>query len=353
MAARANGHALKNTAVTSSPTLSVIVPTRNRARSLRRTLESLARQTAATDSFEVVVVVNDCHDDTLAQMSSLSVPYALRVVEMSAAGIALARNAGAERAQGSILVFVDDDIKVIPEFVSAHHVAHSARQDMVVVGALLAPDDTGPITPLAARLRRLDKEFGALLGRSETLDAFCMIGGNMSVFRKLFEQVGGFDVTLGAYGCEDWEFGLRAERVGARFLFAPDAGGIHYAHENTSLTGHLANARSIGRNDTDIVRRHPGAVGRLVLGRALHGRTAMGRAARALAFDRPEIGDLAARWLLGGAGLLGLIRWHGPWDRLIDSLREYWYFRGVADRIGNREALSRYLADLGAAPDGR
>jgi len=63
---RAGGHAIIERVIRMNPQsastrfISVIVPTRNRARSLRRTLEAFARQTYPADSFELLVIANDC-----------------------------------------------------------------------------------------------------------------------------------------------------------------------------------------------------------------------------------------------------------------------------------------------------
>ena len=63
------------------PFVSVVIPTRNRARSLRRTLAALARQTYAADRFEVVVAANGCTDDTAATVRAWTAPHALTLVE--------------------------------------------------------------------------------------------------------------------------------------------------------------------------------------------------------------------------------------------------------------------------------
>jgi hypothetical protein len=196
-------------------------------------------------------------------------------------------------------------------------------------------------------LRSLDETFAALLARnSDSLDAFCAIGGNMSLPKVLFERVGGFDISLVAYGGEDYEFGLRAQKLGVQFMFVPAAAGFHYSHENTSLKRYLSKARSAGRNDTDIARRHPEILHRLTLSRAERSRTWLGRVARILAFDHPRVGDTIARGLLfAGVGLVGL-RLRRPWNRLVDGLYEYWYFRGVADTVGKGRAVAQFLEEL-------
>jgi len=63
-----------------TPELSVVIPTYNRREYLRACLESLARQTASPEEFEVVVTVDGSTDGTIEMLASLPTPYALRVL---------------------------------------------------------------------------------------------------------------------------------------------------------------------------------------------------------------------------------------------------------------------------------
>src|SRR5262245_39938244 len=97
-----------------APAISVVIPTRNRRSSVTRALASLARQSSEGHDFEVVVVANDCSDDTTQHVRSLTLPFATRVLEIPVPGMSKARNAGAAIAQASLLMFMDDDIEVGP-----------------------------------------------------------------------------------------------------------------------------------------------------------------------------------------------------------------------------------------------
>ena len=339
--------------------LSVIIPTRNRARSLLRTLEALAQQSHPLDRVEVVVSANDCADDTAERVRALTAPYALTLVDRPTPGMSAARNAGAAVARGRVLLFLDDDIEPLPDLVAAHARAHAGGDepsgaqagagDLVVVGPLLAPPLAGRPSLFAERLRRLDAGFATLLaGAREPLDWYCMIGGNVSMPATLFRRLGGFDATLVAYGGEDYELGYRAQQAGARFAFAGGAGGYHHRHENSSVAGYLRNARSVGRNDVEITRRHPAMVVHLPLGLVARPSTSSGRLARVLAFDRPRIGDALARALGVAGAALARLRWRRPWNGLMDGLYQYWYFRGVADVLGNRREVVAALSRLKA-----
>jgi len=323
----------------------VIVPTRNRAHSLRRTLEALGRQTWVPDGFEVIVVANDCSDDTPPMVRALKTPYRLRLVETPTAGLSGARNAGAAAVHTDLLIFLDDDIEALPGCVAAHAHAHQGHSDLVAVGSLLPPPLPSPPDLFVERLRQLDIGFAASLANATALDWSCMIGGNFSVQQALFAAVGGFDASLGAYGGEDYEFGYRAQGAGAGFVFLPDAAGYHHRHENTTLTRYLHNARAIGSSDVGIVRRHPQMAERLHLRLATRPHTALGRLGRNLAFTRPRLGDALADVLRRTSRPLATWRWRRSWNRIMDCLYEYWYYRGVADAVGSEATMFAYLAE--------
>src|SRR5258706_4249279 len=92
------------------PRLSVIIPCFNSEATLGAQLSALAAQ-SSTYAWEVLVADNGSRDGTAALAKSFRdrLP-ALRIVDASATrGAAYARNAGAQAAQGSALLFCDAD----------------------------------------------------------------------------------------------------------------------------------------------------------------------------------------------------------------------------------------------------
>jgi hypothetical protein len=89
------------------PLVSVIIPTRNRARLLRRSIASVLGQ--SWRNLEVIVVDDGSTDDTAAALAACADPrlHVLRREQGSSA--AAARNAGIAAARGDYLAFNDDD----------------------------------------------------------------------------------------------------------------------------------------------------------------------------------------------------------------------------------------------------
>lgn len=97
----------------------MIIPTKNRAEDLATTIESLQSQTV--QAAEVIIV------DQSAEKSytdSLSIP-AVYMHDPTLSGASHARNVGMDRARGDILLFLDDDVVMEPNFIEEILAAYS------------------------------------------------------------------------------------------------------------------------------------------------------------------------------------------------------------------------------------
>lgn len=239
--------------------LSVVVTTYNRCDLLRTCLASLERQTAE-GHFEVVLVVDGATDGTEEMLAALDTSFPLTVVAQPRAGQSAARNAGAARAAGRVLLFLDDDEVADAGLVAAHLELHRARKRVAGVGVIerRVPAD-------ADRLARMLAEDAA--GRSEYLatapltylDAY---GGNSSVTREVFDEVGGYAVDLPRE--TDFEFGYRLHAAGISFVFLRDAVVAEYRTKD--WRGILADVEARGRIAVELYRRHPPIIESLELG---------------------------------------------------------------------------------------
>jgi glycosyltransferase involved in cell wall biosynthesis len=93
--------------------VSVVVPTYNRAHTIRRCLASILGQTVSPN--EVIVVDDASTDDTTSVVKSIS-DERLRLITMpSHKGAQAARNVGIKNAQGDHIAFLDSDDEWLPE----------------------------------------------------------------------------------------------------------------------------------------------------------------------------------------------------------------------------------------------
>lgn len=179
---------------------SVIIPTRNRARTLDACLGSLVSQSIGADAFEVVVVDNGSTDDTREVVVRHKPLIDLKIVDAAEPGLHVARHAGMRAAASDILIFGDDDIVAGPDWVASVVAAFSDGAVALVGGNNLPLFECAPphwLTRLwerrAGRGRALATlsilDFGE--GRFD-VDPHYVWGCNFSVRRDVLLAAGGF-----------------------------------------------------------------------------------------------------------------------------------------------------------------
>src|ERR1700736_1335821 len=104
---------LSSSPVPTLPFISVVVPVRNEARFIRRTLEQLLNQNYAPDRFEVIVSDGASTDATVAIVRDMQAHYSnLRTVDNPGRWSSAGRNAAIRAARGEMVVIVDGHCEV-------------------------------------------------------------------------------------------------------------------------------------------------------------------------------------------------------------------------------------------------
>ena len=210
--------------------LSVLICTRNRAKSLAATLERFFAQRFAGDyELELLLVDNASTDDTKQVAERFH--GRLRYLFEPLPGLSRARNAGLHAAQGEIIVFTDDDVLVADDWLDEIHREFAGDPGLMMLGGRVLPAREGlqpvAIFPLGER-----REFVFPSGGGVAM------GANMAFRREVFDRVGLFDVRLGAgtflAGGEDIELFYRALRAGFKFVYAPNV-LVHHDHDRETL----------------------------------------------------------------------------------------------------------------------
>ncbi len=210
--------------------LSVLICTRNRARSLAATLERLFAQRFVGDyECEVLVVDNASTDDTRQVIERFA--ERARYLFEAQPGLSRARNAALKAAQGDILVFTDDDVLVADDWLNEIHREFAEDSQLAVLGGRVLPARAS-LQPVAIFPLNERREFVFPSGGGVAM------GANMAFRREVFDRVGLFDVRLGAgtffAGGEDIELFYRALRAGFKFVYAPNV-LVHHDHDRETL----------------------------------------------------------------------------------------------------------------------
>jgi GT2 family glycosyltransferase len=202
----------------------VIVTWRSGERVLR-CLESLSDQQPAERTF---VVDNASRDDTLKDVRNRF--PAVQVLEMPEnRGFGAAVNAGAGLGEAEAIVLVNDDVQVGGGFIDA------------ILAPLLKDAGCGMVAgltmiPASERVDSFGIELDVTLAAYNRLrnqspeqqpGQLAMPSGGLAAYRRAaFEQVGGFDRCLFAYG-EDVDLGLRLRLAGWSASDTRAARGVH------------------------------------------------------------------------------------------------------------------------------
>ncbi|MCL2723940.1 MAG: glycosyltransferase [Polyangiaceae bacterium] len=237
----------------SDPWVTVIIATYNRADSLRRLLEQFDRQTLDPSHFEVIAVDDGSQEVVGDKLADLETRYALRIERQANSGAAVARQHGVSLARGKIIVVIDDDMQIKPDFLERHLDKHDG-DDTVVLGRL-RPDAHLAEMPLFERFyaRTLARNGDAFASGEEPVRGHNIYTGNVSFPRDLFMRVGGFDPQFRAL--EDEEIGIRFEKAGARFAFANDAESMH-GSDWTSMRKWMERSFRDGVYQTKVAHKH-------------------------------------------------------------------------------------------------
>lgn len=200
-------------------TLSVLIPTRNRADYLGVALASVREQFDG----EVIIVVDGPAD---AETERVAHAHAAKVHTLGRhEGINVARNAAVAAATGDLLAFLDDDVTVWPGWRDALERAAAEHPDAGCFGGPIHPRLEGPHAPKGCG-RLQDAPVTALdLGSADQETEFAW-GANFAVRRSALETVGRFDPALNYSGDEeDWQRRLHA--VGGTVRYVARAGVEH------------------------------------------------------------------------------------------------------------------------------
>ncbi len=218
------------------PVVSVVVPTKDSARTLRACLTSLSGQTH--ESVEAIVVDNSSSDATCEIAAEHDCVVLTAGPERSAQ-----RNHGALHAAGSYLLFVDSDMVLEPHVVEECVAATRSGASAVIIPEVSFGEG------FWAQCKRLERS--CYVGDDE-------IEAARFYTRELFARLGGYDEQLSAG--EDWDLSQRARAGGAKTVRISPL--IHHDEGRVRLTKLLAKKFEYGRSLPDYRRKHRDVAGR-------------------------------------------------------------------------------------------
>lgn len=273
--------------------VTIILPSYNRYPLNLLTLYSLENQKFDLSKMEVVLI-DDASTDETYLLQNYKPPYSFQYIRNKQnEGRSKTRNMGIKAARGKILIFLDAEVIVDPQFVKNHYRRHLSNEAYVITGrnvnhiySCLYPEfnkdqlrtfgsilknsskvksrvrqelhptkfnmnELPDITVNVSRpIQLLFKEdfrsfsdiklFSSpmkyyqgmvnLLREDFRLPWISCTTLNHSVQKRLVESIGGFDENFVGHGLEDFEYGFRLYKSGVKFAYDSDIYAYHQEH---------------------------------------------------------------------------------------------------------------------------
>jgi glycosyltransferase involved in cell wall biosynthesis/GT2 family glycosyltransferase len=231
-----------------APTVSIVIPMRDRLALLERCISSV-REKTDYPSIEFVIVDNGSTEPaTLKFLREIEQEIDAQVVRDDGAfNFSRLINRGARVAKGAVLALLNNDVEASEAGWLREMVSHVLRVEVGAVGARLwYPDGTlqhgGVILGLGGvaghAFPRVPRGHPGYFNRAFLQqDCSAVTGACLLVRKKVFDDAGGFDEANLAISFNDVDFCLRLRRSGFRNIWTPYANLIH--HESASR-GHQA-----------------------------------------------------------------------------------------------------------------
>ena len=216
---------------------SVVIPNWNGRDLLARYLPSVVAALAGNPDNEIIVVDNGSTDGSAAFVASTFPQVKLVALDRNL-GFGGGSNAGFRAAKNDIVVLLNSDMRVEPDFLApAARRLHRSDGVRRLLPDLLqrprqAPRRDRPHARLVAGWRAARAPSRRPGGRPGCFPCFYGGGGSCAFDRRKFLELGGFDELLAPFYLEDTDLGYLAWKRGWKVLYQPRS-VVHHEHRGT------------------------------------------------------------------------------------------------------------------------
>jgi glycosyltransferase involved in cell wall biosynthesis len=237
---------------------SIIIPSKDKLSRLRLLLQALEGQ--VDDSIEVIIVFDGCLQSTLTDFDKLKFSFIpVKVVLKNNVGRAAARNRGIEKANGEIIIFIDDDRIPSENFVKRHIEGHVKNKKCIILGRRRDVSLTENEIEELFFKETLRKGIKGIDARSFLAEKIALprkpnhplnwlhfYTGNVSVEKEDLEKAGCFDENFKGWGHEDVDLGIRLCKNRLAFVVDEEAVNYHILHESNYSDKRLEALKNLG-----------------------------------------------------------------------------------------------------------
>ena len=228
--------------------ISVIIPTYGREKILIESIKDVLQQDYP--DFEILVIDQTQNHEQATEtfLETLANSQKISWYKVSWASLPGARNYGVRRAKGDIVLFIDDDVKLKPNYLQAHAKNYQEDQEIGAVAGRVfdrmkladfatANEDNSPYTidylPEQAKDPGIAWYYIDLVHTTKPQEVISARGCNMSFRKEIFTKYGiWFDERFrGSAVREESDFCLRLRKTGYKIWYAPEADLVHLGEE--------------------------------------------------------------------------------------------------------------------------
>lgn len=239
-----------------TPSVTLILPTYNRRDVVETTLRHYLALDYPPDLLEVIVADNST-DGTpkMVRQVAAEAPFRMWCMSSDERLPAVKRNAALRAARGDLVIWLNDDVWVRPDFVRRHVEAHARSAGPVAVLGHVEQSEKMPWTPFSAWYRPF--AYHEIAGRAgDEVGYRYHWSMNLSLPRRvMLDRNLVFHEDWAHIGHEDIELGYRWTRAGYRVVYEPLAWGEHFHPHSLDSACRLQD--SIGRGLRDLEKLIP------------------------------------------------------------------------------------------------
>lgn len=224
--------------------LTAIICTYNRAKYIGNLLESVAKNDLAKSEYEIVLVDNNCTDNTREICEAFAKAHKdvnFRYVLEPEQGLSAARNKGIKEAEGEVIVYIDDDALVDTWYLRTYAEWFAMHPETMACGGPIEPlyetEEPSWMTPYTKALLTAWMNYGDKV--REYPKGRYPGGGNAAYRKSVFDKVGLFNIALGRkggnlMGSEEKDIFDKMQALGMQVLYLPTP-VLHHIIPQTKL----------------------------------------------------------------------------------------------------------------------
>lgn len=227
-------------ALTGDPFVSVIMPIRNEADFIERSLRAVLEQEYPVERMEVIIVDGQSDDGTrvvidevIAEAGTGDEPIPpVRILDNPRRIVPTALNIGIRAARGDVLVRVDGHCEIAPDFIRQDVALLAEHPEAWSVGGPIVHTATGPFGRAAALAMSHPLGIGNARHRFENYEGYGEGAAFPAFRRSVFERVGLFDERF--VRNQDDEFNFRMLDAGGKVFISPRVRYVYFVRERAS-----------------------------------------------------------------------------------------------------------------------